>query len=402
MPPFRSRAARPDRMSWRPLSSIAAVAAALSVVLAATPAAEAAPPATPPLGGGQTVAEGAAPFTVALLRSDTEVPLGTPEASRQFCGGSLIEARTVLTAAHCVVEDGAVKQSHQVDVLVGRTNLTAINGRRHAVAKVTPHPAYDPATFQNDVALLTLAEPSNVLPVALVMPGQESLWLPNRSAVVLGWGHLVEGQQAQTILLQAGAVPVRSDTSCLGVPGWFYDPATQMCAGYPGGGVDSCQGDSGGPLIVADAGRFVQIGVVSNGRGCGRPQSLGIYGRVGAPALSAWIASGGAPAPAPAPAPAAAPARITPRLVLQSVKRRGGRRIHIRGRVEPALPGIRVNVQRRVRHRWVPNGHLVTSATGRFRGVVRLRRGLQRVRLALAEDPTRTRAQSVVRRVRVR
>jgi hypothetical protein len=294
------------------------------------------------------------------------------------------------------------RQPHQIDVLVGRTNLLAANGRRHGVAKVTVHPGYNPTTYQNDVALLTLAEPSNVLPVALAMPGQDALVAPNRASFVLGWGNLTEGQQAQTVQLQIGAVPVRSDASCLGVPGWFYDPATQVCAGFPAGGVDSCQGDSGGPLVVADAGRVVQVGVVSNGRGCARPQSLGIYARVGAPTLSAWIASRGAPpAPAPQPAPAA-PARIAPRVILQSVKRRGGSRIEVRGRVVPALARVRVNIQRRVRQRWVPNGHVVTSSAGTFRAVVRSRRGLQRVRMVLAEDPTRTRAESQVRRVRVR
>jgi len=49
-----------------------------------------------------------------------------------------------------------------------------------------------------------------------------------------------------------------------------------------------CQGDSGGPMIVRDAsGDFVQVGVVSWGRGCGGT-TAGVYARV-AP-FKGWIA----------------------------------------------------------------------------------------------------------------
>ena len=49
-----------------------------------------------------------------------------------------------------------------------------------------------------------------------------------------------------------------------------------------------CQGDSGGPMIVRDAsGDFVQVGVISWGRGCGGT-TAGVYARV-AP-FKGWIA----------------------------------------------------------------------------------------------------------------
>jgi hypothetical protein len=366
-------------------------AAAVLGALALSPAAHA-------IVGGEPITQSA--YVSAVLKSDTEVPLGTTDFDRQFCGGSLVDARTVLTAAHCMFSPtGQPLQAYQVNVLIGRANLDGVGGRKHALSAIATHPNYNATTGQNDLARLTLAEPSNQLPVPVVAPGQEALWPANANGFIVGWGALAEGGPFPP-QLQMAVVPIRDDASCLGVPGQFFDPATQVCAGFPGGGVDACQGDSGGPLFVEDAtGRQVLIGVTSFGRGCGRPQSLGVYARLGAPAVHAWALTGQLPA-APAPPPAAAPATV--RVVFQSVRRRGDGRILVRGRTVPALARVRVNVQRRVRRQWLANGYIVTAASGTFRGTVSMRDGLQRVRLVIAAGTNRARAESEVRRVRVR
>jgi secreted trypsin-like serine protease len=54
-----------------------------------------------------------------------------------------------------------------------------------------------------------------------------------------------------------------------------------FCAGEPEGGKDSCQGDSGGFIgAPLGDGRFVQLGIVSWGFGCARPDLFGVYTRV--------------------------------------------------------------------------------------------------------------------------
>jgi hypothetical protein len=61
-----------------------------------------------------------------------------------------------------------------------------------------------------------------------------------------------------------------------------------ICAGFPEGGKDSCYGDSGGPLVVRDEqNRWIQIGVVSWGPGCAKPNAFGVYTR--AAAFEPWL-----------------------------------------------------------------------------------------------------------------
>ncbi|XP_004443949.1 PREDICTED: putative serine protease 41, partial [Ceratotherium simum simum] len=53
-----------------------------------------------------------------------------------------------------------------------------------------------------------------------------------------------------------------------------------ICAGAEEGGIDSCKGDSGGPLTCEKNGLWIQVGIVSGGVGCGRPNQPGIYTNV--------------------------------------------------------------------------------------------------------------------------
>ena len=219
-----------------------------------------------------------------------------------FCGGSVIDAEWVLTAAHCV--EGTSAGSLRVVAGITRQSQ-ASSGQVRPVAQILRYPGYTRPETGKDVALLRLSAPLDlgdaaVAAIPLVTPADAAAGLTAAgvTARVSGWGTLFSGGSTPDVL-QVVEVPLVSASAAQSAYGSTPLTDDQLGAGVLGsGGRDSCQGDSGGPLTVPDAfGGRKLAGVVSWGFGCGSARYPGMYARVSS--FTSWIEGYVRPSQAP-------------------------------------------------------------------------------------------------------
>jgi len=177
-----------------------------------------------------------------------------------LCGGSIITASTVLSAAHCL--DG----SSATQVVLGAHQITTVepNQQRQTVpaSAYHIHENYNPQTLHNDVALLILPVPAtlNAFVQLSILPRDHRAELfAGDAATASGWGRHSDSIPGTSPVLRAVTVPVITNDQCTAVFGGTIIDST-LCIATPGG-QNVCSGDSGGPLTVQRNGQPVQVGI---------------------------------------------------------------------------------------------------------------------------------------------
>merc|ERR1712126_613656 len=231
------------------------------------------------VGGKEVNPKGKLPYQVLFRPCNSEGRCG-------LCGGTIVNKRFVITAAHCYNS-----MFTKMEVIVGEHNeCDGVNegGKLIKVRKMTMHPDYNSRTIDNDIALLELAEDltftKKIKPACL--PSSETKDYSGSASTVSGWGGTIgygpndqQPQQPRQCTLKETIVKLLkgSDPMC---SKYLKTSSSKIKLCAFAKDTDACQGDSGGPLTVPENGKYTLVGVVSYGSGCASSSTPGVYVRV--------------------------------------------------------------------------------------------------------------------------
>jgi len=207
--------------------------------------------------GGQEAKPNQIPHQVALIMN-----------SGSFCGGSLIRADVVLTAAHCV------DSASSVEVTAGAHRIQQIEPSQQTIVSrnIIVHENWDPSTLSYDIALVILPTKFN-LDDTVQLVNIRSASCPDSAlddvqSTISGWGKTSDSSNSISPVLKVASEPIMSNSVCKFYFG-SYITNSHICFDGSNGN-SGCNGDSGGPMTVGSGSNLEQVGIASfvSGLGC--------------------------------------------------------------------------------------------------------------------------------------
>ncbi|NXG57747.1 PRS55 protease, partial [Hemiprocne comata] len=196
-------------------------------------------------------------ITAGRYAKDGEFPwhVSIQSNGKHICGGTVISALWVLTAAHCFAEE----VPPDLTVVMGGTDLD-LPLEEYQLDRLILHEKFDRMSMQNDIALILLSSPiefsNEKIPICLPFMYDIDMW---QQCWVIGWGITSAGSH----LLQKTRMKLISREQCL--ERILLLGNNVLCAEVKRGEGGTCQVDSGGPLVCSygNTMKWFQVGIVS-------------------------------------------------------------------------------------------------------------------------------------------
>ncbi|KAK6191996.1 hypothetical protein SNE40_003553 [Patella caerulea] len=198
--------------------------------------------------GGSNAYAGQFPWQVSLQAA-------SGSSYSHICGGILIAANRVLTAAHCV--DG--RSASQFRVVLGEHRLSNTDGTEQYfnLASLVMHPSYNGNNnndgFAHDFAVLRLSGSANTGSSAVSIIGMANSGddFTNQQCTISGWGRTVGGGSLPNTLQWVNMQQI-SNAQCsaaMSNVGGAAIGSGHICVSQSG--KSACNGDSGGPMVCS-------------------------------------------------------------------------------------------------------------------------------------------------------
>lgn len=234
--------------------------------------------------GGQDTAPGEIPWQVGLLNILGFKITKGEKPKTHFCGGTLIDKKWVLTAAHCFdIGGGRVNKNpsyKQVRVGSWQREVKDVTKIDVDIKTIHTYPAYwvGKTSVTGDIALLELAEEVNMTSAAIgtaCLPKKNEDFRGHKNCILSGFGLLgfdADENKLYPKHMQKAVGEVWRQPALTKVWNKLWGLIKIVVDTHIGFGMkegkvfNGCRGDSGGPLVCPnDSGFFSVVGIVSFG-----------------------------------------------------------------------------------------------------------------------------------------